>query len=229
MKSTIPYASALLMLFATQSYANGNITDPIKSCAEDITPIKVPEDNTVLVPREHFNNFITCIDSNVKNNYRKTENPDLTQTEIDNFDVIENKIFKFKANEDEKEFYRKNYLKLSSRIFIGIKENPEDHFENKDIDKGELYSFDVRRASFYEKQYLRTPIAKVVNNMSKITYVVVPSYPGICDEYPKESDKYKYCTGEKSYKESHLFCENSYGDPCGTEYDKTRGGYIKKD
>ncbi|MDC5107779.1 hypothetical protein OHW62_10145 [Acinetobacter baumannii] len=41
-------------------------------------------------------------------------------------------------------------------------------------------------------------------------------------------DRYAYCMGTKTYQEPPK-CQNQYGDPCGTQYDKSRAGYtIKK-
>ncbi len=41
-------------------------------------------------------------------------------------------------------------------------------------------------------------------------------------------DEYAFCMGTKVHQAPT--CQNSYGDPCGTKYDKSRAGYtIKKD
>ncbi|MDO7412036.1 hypothetical protein Q5X48_09450 [Acinetobacter baumannii] len=55
---------------------------------------------------------------------------------------------------------------------------------------------------------------------------------GKYDTHPRDSsikvDRYAFCMGTQVHQGPT--CKNSHGDPCGTQYDKSRAGYtIKKD
>lgn len=54
-------------------------------------------------------------------------------------------------------------------------------------------------------------------------------YKGKYETYPNSNvkiDKYAYCMGTKVHKGPT--CQNQYGDPCGTQYDKSSIGYTIK-
>ena len=62
-------------------------------------------------------------------------------------------------------------------------------------------------------------------------YRRVPDFPGICDSIEDPTSK-KWCTGELTYKDNDprvTGCKNNFNDPCGTQYDKTTEGYIKRE
>ncbi|WP_322977410.1 hypothetical protein [Acinetobacter pittii] len=65
----------------------------------------------------------------------------------------------------------------------------------------------------------------------ELTNVVPPTRAEICADkkgkFDYGFDEYAFCMGTKVHQAPT--CQNQYGDPCGTKYDKSRAGYTIKD
>lgn len=105
--------------------------------------------------------------------------------------------------------YGYGWTKLS-KAELNIKKNEMD----------ELYN------SFEYSQ--NTIIDKSKKFKFEFTNVVPPKRADICADkkgkFDYGFDEYAFCMGTKVHQSST--CQNQYGDPCGTKYDKGRAGYT---